>query len=180
MANAANQQFLVAKNVFDFVAANPGKKQEDIVTALADAVKEMGRSPATARTMLYALKRAGAVVRQKEKGVRAGAFVVAADLQGKEITAADLAKYVTRAPLKIATENIVPVKTEAAVEPAAPLLLAGPKAEEVPAGTVEQAATDLGYDPTKFSPPKGEGELVRIPKGQPNAGRFLPRFVRAA
>lgn len=178
MANAANQQFLVAKNVFDFVAANPGKKQEDIVSALADAVKDMGRSPATARTMLYALKRAGAVVRQKEKGVRAGAFVVAADLQGKEITAADLAKYVTRAPLKIATENIVPVKTEAA-EPAAPLLLTGPKAEEVPAAKTE-AATDLGYDPLKFSPPKGEGELVRIPKGQPNAGRFLPRFVRAA
>jgi hypothetical protein len=159
MANAA--QFLVAKNVFDFVAQNPGKKQEDIVAALADSVKEMGRSPATARTMLYALKRAGAVVRQKEKGVRAGAFVVADNLQGIEVTPAMLSKYVTRAPQKIETEAINPVpvvETEAA-----PAVLTAPA---------------LDYDPTKFSPPKGEGEMVRIPKGQPNAGRFLPRFVR--
>lgn len=166
MANAASNQFLVAKNVFDFVAQNPGKKQEDIVAALAESVKEMGRSPATARTMLYALKRAGAVIRQKEKGVRAGAFVVADNLQGIEVTPAMLSKYVTRAPQKIATEAINPVKV--AETEAAPLLLTGPK-DEAPA---------LDYDPTKFSPPKGEGEMVRIPKGQPNAGRFLPRFVR--
>jgi hypothetical protein len=152
---AASSQFLVAKHVFDFVAANPGKKQEDVVAALADIVTEMKRSPATARTMLYALKRAGAVVRVKDKGTRAGTFVIAAGLEGQILAPEDLKKYVTRAPLKLVTEAIVPVAA-AAAEVQAP-----------------------EYDVTKFSPPKGEGDSVRIPKGQPGAGRFLPRFVRS-
>lgn len=167
----AAAQFLVAKTVFDLVAANPGKKQEDIVALAQPVVTELNRSAATARTMLYALKRAGAIVRTKEKGVRAGAFVIAEHLQGKELTAADMARYVTRAPLSklgITTEEIIPVHAVLAAAKTLAAVTALPAPVKVEAPTAE-------YDVTKFSPPKGEGELVRGKNG-----RFLPRFVRTA